>query len=199
MGMDRSTLPRGYHAHDRSSATSRQGAIVTVEEQRIYDEWLRRARPLLEARQWGEAMRDVPRLTLEPAVPRPLEKPLAEASIALVTSAALSMPDQAPMDGPNIEGDYTIRVLDIDPDPRSLKIWHTHFDISTAQADVNVVYPIERLQELAAEGVIGKVAPQAVSFMGYFSNVFRIRDEVVPAVVEVLQEAGADGAILVPV
>jgi hypothetical protein len=47
--------------------------------------------------------------------------------------------------------------------------------------------------------VIGKVAPQAVSFMGYFSNVFRMRDEVVPAVVETLRAAGADGAILVPV
>jgi D-proline reductase (dithiol) PrdB len=175
------------------------GVIMTVEEQRMYDDWLRRARPLLEAGQWGEAMRDVPRLTLEPAVPRPLTKPLADATIALVTSAALSMPDQPPMDGPNIEGDYTIRVLDVDADPQSLLISHTHFDISTAQADVNVVYPIDRLKELAAEGVIGKVAPQAVSFMGYFSNVFRIRDEVVPVVVETLKAAGADGAILVPV
>jgi D-proline reductase (dithiol) PrdB len=172
---------------------------MTVDEQRTYDEWLRRARPLLEAAQWGEAMRDVPRLALEPAAPRPLAKPLADATIALVTSAALSMPDQPPMDGPNIEGDYTIRGLDVDADPRSLKIWHTHFDISTAQADVNVVYPIDRLKELAAEGVIGRVAPRAVSFMGYFSNVFRMRDEVAPAVVETLRAAGADGALLVPV
>src|SRR5919112_1716362 len=75
------------------------GVAMTVDEQRTYDDWLRRARPLLEAGQWGEAMRDVPRLTLEPAVPRQLAKPLADATIALVTSAALSMPDQPPMDG----------------------------------------------------------------------------------------------------
>ncbi|MGE3912167.1 MAG: glycine/sarcosine/betaine reductase selenoprotein B family protein [Chloroflexota bacterium] len=172
---------------------------MTVDEQRAYDEWLERVRPLLEAARWGDAMRDVPTLRPEPAMPRPLAKPLAEATIALVTSAALSMPDQPPMDGPNIEGDYTIRVLDRDADSRSLKIWHTHFDISTAQEDVNVVYPIDRLKELAAEGVIGAVAPQAVSFMGYFSNVFRMRDEVAPAVVKVVKDAGADGAILVPV
>ena len=80
-----------------------------------------------------------------------------------------------------------------------LKIWHTHFDIAAAEADINVVYPIERLKELAAEGVIGRVAPRHVSFMGYFSNAFRMRDEVVPLVVEALQADRVDAAVLVPV
>jgi len=172
---------------------------MTPEEQRQYDTWFERARPLLDQKRWPEAMKDVPTLTFEPAQPRPLAKPLADSTIALVTSAALSMPDQPPMDGPNIEGDYTIRVLDTAADPRTLKIWHTHFDLTAAQEDVNVVYPIDALHALAEEGMIGKVEPVAVSFMGYFSNVFRMRDEVAPAVVQVLRDAGADGAILVPV
>jgi D-proline reductase (dithiol) PrdB len=172
---------------------------VTPEEQRSYDEWFRRAKPLLDAKNWGEAMKGVPQVTLDPAQPRPLARPLSETTIALVTSAGLSMSAQPPMDGPNIEGDYTIRLLDVDVDPRTLKVWHTHFDTSAAAEDINVVYPIDRLKELAAEGVIGRVAPVAVSFMGYFSNIFRMRDEVVPAVVQALRNAGADGAILVPV
>lgn len=172
---------------------------MTPEEQASYDRWFQRARPLLEAKTWGEAMKTVPQLQFDPAQPHPLARPLHEATIALVSSAGLSMQDQPPMDGPNIEGDYTIRLLDVDADPRTLKIWQTHFDTAAAQEDINVVYPIDRLKELAAEGVIGKVAPFAVSFMGYFSNIFRIRDEVAPAVVQALRSAGADGAILVPV
>ena len=172
---------------------------MTDDERRAYDAWFEGARPFLEAGEWAAGMKGVPQLALEPAVPRPLAKPLSEATIAIVTSAALSMPDQPPMDGPNVEGDYTIRVLDANADPRSLKIWHTHFDTTAAREDVNVVYPIERLRELADEGIIGGVSPRAVSFMGYFSNVFRMRDEVAPAVVRVLLDAGADGAILVPV
>jgi hypothetical protein len=43
------------------------------------------------------------------------------------------------------------------------------------------------------------VASPAVSFMGYFSNVFRMRDEVMPAVVAAVRRSGADAAVLVPV
>jgi D-proline reductase (dithiol) PrdB len=103
------------------------------------------------------------------------------------------------MDGPNIEGDYTIRLLDIDTPTRDLRIWHTHFDTVAALQDINVVYPIDRLKELAAEGAIGRVASPAVSFMGYFSNVFRIRDEVAPAIVDAVRRSGADAALMIPV
>ncbi len=173
---------------------------MTDEEQRVYDGWLLRRRALLDAKQWGEAMQDVPRLTgLEPGIPRPLSRLLAEATVALITSAGISQTDQPPMDGANIEGDYTIRLLDVDRPTGELRVWHTHFDTGPAQQDINVVYPIDRLKELAAEGIVGRVASPAVSFMGYFTNVFRIRDEVAPAVVAAARGSGADAAVLVPV
>jgi len=173
---------------------------LTPEELALYDDWLARRRPLLEAKQWTEAMRDVPRLTdLQPALPLRLRRPLDETTVGLVTSAAITQPGQKPMDGPNIEGDYTIRLLDIDTPTSDLRIWHTHFDLGPALEDINVVYPIDRLKELAADGTIGGVASPAVSFMGYFTNVFRIRDEVAPAVVDAVQKSGADAALLVPV
>jgi D-proline reductase (dithiol) PrdB len=173
---------------------------VTPRERQLYQDWFDRRRPLLEAKQWTEAMRDVPRLLdLEPAVPGPLSKPLKESTIALVTSAAITQPGQPPMDGPNIEGDYTIRLLDTDTPTSELRIWHTHFDLAAAQADINVVYPIDRLKDLAADGTIRDVASPAVSFMGYFSNVFRVRDEVAPAIIDAVKKSGADAALLVPV
>ncbi len=172
---------------------------MTIEEQRAYDQWLEQARPLLEAKQWGEAMKGVPTLTLDPAQPQPLTRPLAECTVAIVTSAGLTAPGQPPMDGPHIEGDYTIRLLDTSLPTQSLSTWHTHFDVASAQEDFNIVYPIDRLKELAAEGVIGQVAAHGVSFMGYFTNVFRMRDEVAPQVVGALKADRVDAALLVPV
>ena len=55
------------------------------------------------------------------------------------------------MDGPHIEGDYSIRLLDTSLPTQSLSIWHTHFDVEPAKEDFNIVYPIDRLKELAAD------------------------------------------------
>jgi D-proline reductase (dithiol) PrdB len=41
-----------------------------------------------------------------------------------------------------------------------------NLDRSGFQEDWNVVFPLDRLRELAAEGVIGSVAPTHYSFMG---------------------------------
>jgi hypothetical protein len=47
---------------------------MTPEERQMYEDWLSRRRPLLEAKQWTDALRDVPRLLdLEPSAPRLLE------------------------------------------------------------------------------------------------------------------------------
>jgi D-proline reductase (dithiol) PrdB len=121
-----------------------------------------------------------------------------QARLALISSAGLSQADQPPMDADNIEGDYSIRLLDIEREPSELTIHHSHFD-DAAEADINVVYPIDRLRDLVATGLIGGLANPAVSFMGYFSNVFRVRDEVAPRVVDAVKASGADAALLVPV
>src|SRR5713226_5996711 len=119
---------------------------LTEDEKQTYDTWFAQARPLLEAGNFGEGLKEVPRLELEPALPLPLSKPLSQARLALISSAGLSQPGQPPMDSANVEGDYTIRLLDIDRDPKELTISHSHFDHAAAEADINVVYPIDRLR-----------------------------------------------------
>ena len=89
-------------------------------------------------------------------VRRPLARPLRESSVALVTSAGLTQAGQPPMDGENIEGDYTLRLLDIDTPVSELRIWHTHFDVTAANQDINVVYPVDRLKDLAVEGTVAR-------------------------------------------
>ena len=41
-----------------------------------------------------------------------------------------------------------------------------NFDRSGFQEDINVVFPIDRLRELAADGVIGSISDFHYSFMG---------------------------------
>jgi D-proline reductase (dithiol) PrdB len=43
-----------------------------------------------------------------------------------------------------------------------------NFDRTGFQEDWNVVFPLDRLNELAADGVIGEVAQTHYSFMGSF-------------------------------
>ena len=52
-------------------------------------------------------------------------------------------------------------------DEEDLMISHTHFDRTDADQDINCVFPLTRLKELAAEGIIGGVAPTHYGFMGY--------------------------------
>jgi hypothetical protein len=56
------------------------------------------------------------------------------------------------MDGDNPEGDYSVGVLDVNAPSSHLRVWQTHFDTSFAREDINVVYPIDPLKELAHEG-----------------------------------------------
>ena len=47
------------------------------------------------------------------------------------------------------------------------QVHDSYYDVRSAREDVNCVFPIERLRELAREGVIGEVAPHHYSgFMG---------------------------------
>ena len=91
-----------------------------------------------------------------------LNKPLAEARVAIVTSAALHRPDQDRF----TSADTGFRALDRADRNIVMGHWSPNFDHAGFQLDLNVVYPIDRLEELAAQGVIGDVAPRHFAFAG---------------------------------
>ena len=64
--------------------------------------------------------------------------------------------------------------------------------------DLNVTFPMERLQELVEQGIIGSITGNYYSFMGAQSNPRRILDETGPEVARLLLNEGADAAILTP-
>lgn len=130
-----------------------------------------------------------------------LQKPLAQARIAVVTTAAFYRPDQPPFDSSIRGGDCSYRVIPADTDLRSLRIAHRSdaFDIRGITRDKNLALPLDRLRALAAEGRIGSVAPRHFSFMGSIVAPGRLIAHTAPEVARMLREDGADAVLLTPV
>ena len=59
--------------------------------------------------------------------------------------------------------------------------------------------PTDRLDELAAAGTIGSVAPNHLSFMGAQADLATILADTGPAAAQRLREQGTDVALLTPV
>jgi len=122
--------------------------------------------------------------------------PLAEATVAIVTSAALHQAS----DDRFSAGDTSYRMIDRGARDLVLGHWSPNFDRSGFTADVNVVFPIDRLEELAADGVIGGVAPRHVSFAGNQpDDVATLRMDSGPAAAAELRADGVDVVLLTPV
>ena len=89
--------------------------------------------------------------------------PLKERRVAIVTTAGLHMRQDRPFQlGPN---DF-YRVIPGDVKANDLVMSHiaASFDRSGYQRDWNVVFPLDRLRELAEEGIIGSIADFHYSF-----------------------------------
>ncbi|HYN31524.1 MAG TPA: glycine/sarcosine/betaine reductase selenoprotein B family protein [Ilumatobacteraceae bacterium] len=121
---------------------------------------------------------------------------LADATVAIVTSAALYA---AGGDG-FTSADTGYRFIDRDRRDLVMGHWSPNFDHTAVAMDLNVVYPIDRLEELADRGVIGAVAPRHVSFAGNQpDDVATIRLDTGPAAAAALRADGVDVVIFTPV
>jgi D-proline reductase (dithiol) PrdB len=91
-------------------------------------------------------------------------KPANEARIAIISTAGLQRRGDRPFSVNS--SDY--RLIPGDAPATDLMMSHisTNFDRSGFQQDHNVVFPIDRLKELEAEGAVGSIASIHYSFMG---------------------------------
>ena len=90
--------------------------------------------------------------------------PLAERRVAIVTTAGLHRAGERNFD----LRDTGYRVIPGDIEGADLLMSHAsvNFDRTGFQQDVNVVFPIDRLRELAAAGAVGSLAGFHYSVMG---------------------------------
>ena len=121
--------------------------------------------------------------------------PLADATVALVTSASLHHPEQddfAPVD-------TGYRILDGRRRDYVTGHWSPNFDAVGFAYDINTVFPIDRLDELAERGVIGRVADQHLAYAGNQFDLAGVRMDSGPAGGRWLKEQGVDVVLLTPV
>lgn len=131
----------------------------------------------------------------EPSPRTPPRVPLAEARVALISTAGAHLPDQ-PRHRWGPEGDHTYRAIPADAD--AVELHHGGYDVRRARTDPDVVLPLGLLRELAADGVIGAVAPVAYGFMGYIPETGPLLEETGPEVARALIGDAVDLALLVP-
>ncbi len=122
---------------------------------------------------------------------------LAKAKVAIVTSAALYSRSADEEFG---NADVSYRTIDRATRDLVLGHWSPNFDRSGFALDINVVYPIDRLEEMAAEAVIGSVAPRHYSFAGNQpDDVSTLRLDSGPQAAAEMKVDGVDVVLLTPV
>lgn len=165
-----------------------------------YDTWWEGARPLLEEHQYAQAFRDYPWPAFAETPWTPVTKPLHASRVAVVTTAGLYRRGvDRPFNGATPDGDTSYRALPADVDAKRLAIAHQHFNHGLAEADLNTVFPLERLQELTREGLVGALASTHYSTMGYALRAADLAEETAPAIALRMAGEGVDVALIVPV
>src|SRR5829696_6016186 len=96
----------------------------------------------------------------------PFDRALNKSTIAIVTAAGVHLKDQAAFNIADELGDLTYRLIAPDVDTKELMVTHHHYDHTDADQDINVVFPLDVLTELAAENFIGGVAKKHIGYMG---------------------------------
>ncbi|MBV8168341.1 MAG: selenoprotein B glycine/betaine/sarcosine/D-proline reductase [Alphaproteobacteria bacterium] len=133
-----------------------------------------------------------PTFTGRPFVP---PKPLDRRRIAIVSTAGLQLRGERGF--AHGDGDYRV----IPGDARAADILMSHvsvnFDRTGFQQDINVVFPIDRMKELAAAGVIGGLADFHYSFMGAMEP--QAAEPAARALARLLHQDAVDTVLLVPV
>ena len=121
-------------------------------------------------------------------------RPLAGARVSVVSSAGLFQTGDSPFS----LGDASFRIIDA-LSPATIHMSHVSvsYDRVGFAQDLNVVFPIERLNALAQEGVIGSVARHHYSVMGATDPI--AMQASASAVAARMREDSVDIALLLPV
>ncbi len=140
------------------------------------------------------AVRDLPCPRFDTA-PFITGTPLARHRVALISSAALVRRGEAPF----AVGSGEARAIPGRPGAHELLMSHVsiNFDRSGFQRDLNVVLPIDRLHDLADEGLIGSVAGSHYTVMGSTDPTEMAAS--VQAMADGLRADRASTAVLLPV
>ena len=140
----------------------------------------------------------------------PLKKPLCESRVTLISTAGFTlMPEgglseqekQALMTSGSNVGSYDLEVWPVPSEISEEQILYVVANHDRSQSDMsdpNTFYPVTRLREFAAEGVLGSLAPTYFRLKENYSQRKTIEVDA-PEVLKRCQEEQVDVALLSPV
>lgn len=133
-----------------------------------------------------------------PSPINPLTKPLHQLRLAMVTTCGVHHAGDSPFNLKSKTGDPSYREIPTDVSWGQLRLSHVGYNTRKVSADINCVFPLQRLQELEAEQIVGSVNRRHFSFMGYIPIVEPLLQESGPEVAQKLQEDGVELVLLAP-
>jgi D-proline reductase (dithiol) PrdB len=148
--------------------------------------------PEYEQRHHLQKIRDLPDFGPTPFAPGP---PLRVRRVAIVTTSGVHARGERPFE----IGAADYRVIPGDTPAADLIMSHSsvNFDRSGFQEDINVVFPIDRLRELEADGAIGSISDFHYSFMG--AAPIRALEPKARELAALLKQDRVDAVLLTPV
>lgn len=152
--------------------------------------WNRSVRSIWAARAKVVSFEDVPWA--------PLARPAPECTVAMVTTAGVHRRADVPFDMSDRRGDPSFREIPSEVSGSELMVTHDYYDHRDADRDINVVFPIDRLLEMAESGEIGALAPVFYSFMGHIEepHLTELRERTSGEVARRIVGAGVDLVLL---
>ena len=109
----------------------------------------------------------------------PFRGKLEEATVCLVSTAGVRHAGDTPFD---TEGDATWRVISGEAEAKDLRYDDSHYDHACVDRDLNCVFPLDRLRELARERRIAGLTERHFS-LGFSQALRELREKTIPALV----------------
>ncbi len=133
----------------------------------------------------------------------PLSKPLSQCTVAFLSSAGIALKGDRPFDQEGERrnpwwGDPSYRIVPLSARAEDVEIYHLHINPSFGRKDLNCLLPLQRLEELVEEGVVGRAAPHHYSMMGYILEPRILLEQTAPAIIEHLRHDEVDAVALFP-
>jgi D-proline reductase (dithiol) PrdB len=117
---------------------------------------------------------------------------LEEAAVCLVSTAGVREKKDAPFE---VEGDTTYRVISGEAAGTDLTFDDSHYDHACADRDINCIFPVDRLRELAHEKRIGGLTDRHFS-LGFSMALRDLREKTLPLLVREVDRARPDLVLL---
>ena len=126
----------------------------------------------------------------------PAAKPLSESKLGLVSTAGTYVAGQVAY---YYKDDASVRAIPSNTPVDDIRFSHvTENYLVDARKDPRCTFPIEALQTLKSEGVIGALADNFFSCMGGIYSQRRVVEELIPALEQGIADEEIDVLLLVP-